>query len=202
MAAKQINVIQANLAKLGEAEKTAKQLVAECAVDVLVYLHEHGQAQLLNSMLLVLSPANKKAVTSFFVAFSGFKYDKEEMAFTKKIKPEHDKDGNVLKDRYADASIAFNEFVEAGGNFWTWLRAQEAPKKVEASKLDLAKLTTTVKKAVKKAEEEGIQKLAVFNAVINDVFSPEDVLTFLAMAEKANKVVDAAMVKAKEEAQA
>ena len=200
MAAKQIQVITANIAALGEAEKTAKQLVATCATDVLEYLHEHGQAQLLNSMLLVLSPANKKAVTLFFSAFSGFKYDKEEMAFTKKIKPEHDSDGNVKVDKYADAKQNFADFVEAGGNFWTWLRAQEAPKPFVASKLDLSKLTQTVKKAVKKAKEEGVSDLAVLNALITDCFTPVQVLEFLNMAEKVNKVVDGAVIKAKDDA--
>lgn len=202
MAAKQIELINANILALGEAEKTAKQLVATCAADVLEYLHEHGQAQLLNSMLLVLSPANKKAVTSFFVAFSGFKYDKEEMAFTKKIKPEHNADGTVKVDKYADAKKNFADFIEAGGNFWTWLRSQEAPKPAVASKLDLSKLTQTVKKAVKKAKEEGVSNTAVLNAIISDVFTPDQILDFLKMADRVNHVVEATMVKAKENAAA
>lgn len=199
MAAKQIAIINAAIAKLGEAEKTTKTLIAECSVDVLEYLHEHGQAQLLNSMLLVLTPANKKAVTSFFMEFSGFKYDKEELAFTKKIKAEHDPDGNVKQDKYADAKAKFEDFVEAGGNFWTWLRAQEAPKKIEPSKLDLSKLTQTVKKAVKKAKEEGVSDLAVLNALITDCFTPAQVLEFLNMAEKVNKVAECDVLKAKDE---
>lgn len=190
MAAKQIEIIRQNLIALGEAERTTKDLVSMCAVDVVAYLHEHGQAQLLNSMLLALSPANLKAVTKFFNTFSGFQYDKEEKAFTKKKKSEHDKDGNVKNDAYANARIAFNEFVEAGGSFWVWWRSQDeaSPNKGEKAKLDLAKLTTQVKTAMKKAKEEGVSNLAVFNAVISDVFTPEDVIAFLGMAAKVEKV--------------
>lgn len=188
--AKDKDTIIAAINTLAVTEKTVKQLVADCSVDVLDYLHEHGQAQLLNTMLLALTPANLKAVTKFFNTFSGFQYDKEEKAFTKKKKAEHDKDGNVKNDPYANARIAFNEFKEAGGNFWVWWRSQDeaAPNKGEKAKLDLAKLTMTVKTAMKKAKEEGVSNLAVFNAVISDVFTPGDVVAFLAMANKAAPV--------------
>lgn len=197
MAAKNLEVIKGAIEQLAVAEKTTKALVAECAIDVLVYLHEHGQSQLLNSMLLILSPANKKAVHKFFSTFSGFIYDSEEASFTKKYKPEHDKAGAVKKDRYADSKIAFAEFVEQGGNFWTWWNAQDKPaNKGEKAKLDLAKLTTTVKTAMKKASEEGVSNLAVFNAVISDVFTPDDILAFLGMAAKVDKVHLPADIKA------
>lgn len=199
MAAKQINIIRADIAKLGEAEKNVKQLLGTLASDVLVFLHEHGQAGVMNETLRVLSPVNRKVAQAFFSQFSGFSYSKEDEGFTKKIKPQHDKEGNVTKDVYTDAKLAFQQFIDEGGNFWTWWKDSQKHEKQEGKPLDLAKLTATVKKAAERAQKEGISRTALFNAVVSDVFSPEDILDMLAGAAQVNKVVTAAKVEPKAE---
>lgn len=183
MAAKEIAIIRADIAKLGDAEKITKGLVASLAIDCLDFIHEHGQSAVMNELALVLSPANKKAVLAFFKKFSGFQWNKEEESFTKKMKPVHDKDGLVTKDPYTDAKLAFTEFKESGNSFWTWFNAQnKVDKNTEASPIDLAKLTKTVKAAAEKAQKQGVSKVAVFNAVVSDVFTAQEILQLLAVA--------------------
>lgn len=194
MAAKELNVIEAQIVELGNHERITKALIAQTAVDCLEHLHEHGQQALCNKMLLVLTPANAKAVFKFFKAFSGFAMSKEE-GMTKKIKPIMEGE-LVKKDIYVECTIAFRDFVQSGGNFWLWWNAQNKMPKPEASKLDLKKVTEQVKKFAAKAEKEGISKIALFNAVVADVFSPEDLLNLLDQMV-ANKVAEV-----KEEAKA
>lgn len=187
--AKEIQVIRADIAKLAESEKITKQLLGSLASDVLVFLHEHGQSGVMNETLRALSPVNAKAAKAFFTAFSGFAFSKEDDGFTKKIKPTHDSEGKLVKDAYADAKIAFNQFLDEGGNFWTWYKDSQKVEKPEEGKLDLAKLTTTVKNAAKKAAKQGVSKTALFNAIISDVFSPDDILEMLTQSVNVNKVV-------------
>ena len=61
--------------------------------------------------------------------------------------------------------------------------------KPEAGKLDLAKLTASIKAAAKKADKEGVSKTALFNAIISDVFSPDDIMEMLTQSVNVNKVV-------------
>ena len=187
--AKDIQIIRADIAKLAASEQITKQLLGSLATDVLVFLHEHGQSGVMNETLRALSPINQKAAKAFFTAFSGFAYSKEDDGFTKKIKPAHDKDGKVTKDMYADASIAFHQFIDEGGNFWTWYKESQKAGKPEAGKLDLAKLTASIKAAAKKADKEGVSKTALFNAIISDVFSPDDIMEMLTQSVNVNKVV-------------
>ena len=189
MAAKDIQIIRADIAKLAASEQITKQLLGSLATDVLVFLHEHGQSGVLNETLRALTPVNQKAAKAFFTAFSGFAYSKEDVGFTKRIQPAHDKDGKVTKDVYTAAKIAFNQFIDEGGNFWTWYKDSQKADKPEAGKLDLAKLTASIKNAAKKAEKEGVSKTALFNAIISDVFSPDDILNMLTQSVNVNKVV-------------
>lgn len=185
--ARKIEEIRTDIGALKDAERNSKALVSSLATDCVAFLHEHGQAGVLNELLLVLSPANKKAMTAFFKEFSGFIYDKEEMSFKKKKQPVRAKDGTVEKDAYADAKIAFTAFVEEGASFWTWYNALGKKDVPEASPLDLNKLSTTIRKAKEKADKQGIQKLALFNAIITDVFSAEEILDMLTMADEQAK---------------
>ena len=187
MAVKQIDVIRADIATLGASEKITKGLIASLASDCVAFVQEHGQSGVLNELLLVLTPANKKAVIAFFRKFSGFVWTKEEKSFTKKLRPQPEKDGSVKSDPYADAVIAFNEFNEAGHNFWTWFNAQGKAEKPEAAPLDLGKLTTSVKNAAEKAKKQGISRTAFFNAVVSDVFTAEEILDLLAAAGNVNQ---------------
>ena len=188
MAAKEITVIRADIAKLGESENITKKLLGSLSVDVLEFLHEHGQAGVMNETLKVLSPVNRKVAQAFFSVFSGFSYSKDDEGFAKKIKPQHDKEGQLVKDAYADAKIAFQQFKDEGGNFWTWWKESQKQDKPEAGKLDLVKLTATVKKAAEKAKKEGISQTVLFNAIVSDVFSPDDILEMLTAATKVGKV--------------
>lgn len=185
--ARKIEEIRTDIGNLKEAERLSKGLVASLAVDCLAYMHEHGQSGLLNELMLVLTPAHKKAVVAFFKEFSGFVYDKEEESFTKKKQPVRAKDGTIEKDAYADARIAFAQFVQDGSAFWTWWNALGKKDVPEASPLDLNKLSTSIRKAKEKADKQGIQKLALFNAIVTDVFTEQEILDFLVMADKQAK---------------
>lgn len=188
--ARKIEEIRTDIGKLKEAERLSKGLVASLAVDCLAFLHEHGQSGVLNEMMLVLTPAHKKAVVAFFKEFSGFVYDKEEESFTKKIQPVRAKDGTIEKDKYADCKIAFTQFVTDGSAFWTWWNSLGKKDIPEASPLDLNKLTTTLRKAKEKADKQGIQKLAFFNAIVTDLFTGQEILDFLIMADEAAKKLE------------
>lgn len=189
MAAKEINIIRSDIAKLGQAEKDVKQLLGTLATDVLVFLHEHGQSGVLNEMLRVLTPVNQKVAKAFFTEFSGFAYSKEDEGFTKKIKPTHDKEGKLVTDVYTDAKLGFQSFLDEGGNFWTWWKDSQKVDKPEGKPLDLAKLTQTIKKAAEKAGKEGVSRTALFNAIVSDVFTPDDILEMLTQSANVNKVV-------------
>ena len=190
MAAKSVQIIEAQIVEVAKVEGTAKALVAQTAIDVLVRLHEDGQNALCNKLLLALSPANKKAVTQFYKEFSGYAIDKEE-GMGKKKQPVRQSDGTITKDAYADARIAFLRFVDDGGNFWLWWAGQGKKDVAEAKPLDLNKLSDTVKKAAEKADKQGITKMALFHAIVTDVFSPDELLSMLDAMIEADKPVKA-----------
>ena len=185
--AKALAIIEESIVKLAGIEKESKALVAECAVDCLDHLHEHGQAAVCNKMLLALSPANKKVVFAFFRTFSGFHMDKDE-GMKKKIQQQRDADGNVTKDVYADAKIAFAEFKEQGNNLWMWYAAWGKQEKPEAKPLDLAKVAKTVAGFAEKAEKQGVKRIALFSALVGGVFEAQEVADMLAELAKPRKV--------------
>lgn len=185
--AKAINVIEAAIVKLAGIEKDSKALIAEVVIDCLDALHENGQSAVCNKLLLALSPANKRVVYAFMKEFSGFSMDKDE-GMKKKIQAQMDKGGNITSDKYSDAKIAFTEFKASGNNIWLWYAAFGQPN-TEAKPLDLNKVQKTVSGFAEKAKKQGIQQIALFNALINGAgFEQQEVLDMLAELAKPVKI--------------
>lgn len=178
MAAKELKVIEAQIGEIANHERVTKVLIAQTVLDVVEHLHEHGQQALCNKLLGALTPANAKAVTKFYKVFTGFAVSKDD-GVGKKVAAI--KEGDVVKkDHYADCRIAFEQFKADGGNFWLWWAAQNKMPKPEAgTPLDLVKVTKTVKGFAEKAKKQGIGNVALFNAIVGEVFSPEDLLGLL-----------------------
>lgn len=177
--AKTLAVIEASLAKLVDIERTSKNAVAELAVDCLDFLHEHGQVAVCNKMLFALSPANKKVVYQFFKEYSGFVIDKDGV-MKSKIKVVRDKAGEVEKDAYANARIAWAEFKDQGSSLWLWWAAQDKHEKAEAKPLDLNKVEKAIAGFAEKAEKQGIRRLALFNAMVSGAgFAAQEVADML-----------------------
>lgn len=185
--AKATAIIEASIAKLVGIEKESKALIGELVIDVLDHLHEYGQSAVCNKLLLALSPANKKAVYAFMREYSGFIMDKEE-GMKGKIPAVRNADGTISKDRYADAKIAFKEFKEQGSSFWLWWNAYGKKEAPEAKPLDLNKVAKTVKGFAEKAEKQGIKRIALFNAIVGEVFEAEEVAAMLAELAKPRKI--------------
>lgn len=177
--AKTLAVIEASIVKLVDIERTSKNAVAELAIDCLDFLHEHGQVAVCNKMLFALSPANKKVVYQFFKHYSGFVIDKDGV-MKSKIKVVRDKAGEVEKDAYADARIAWAEFKDQGSSLWLWWAAQDKHEKAEAKPLDLNKVEKAIAGFAEKAEKQGIKRLALFNAMVSGAgFAAQEVADML-----------------------
>lgn len=152
------------LASLKRSEKITKEKLSEMSRDLLYYVPESQDIGMVNRVLAVLTPMNKKTATLYFNHFLEWKLE-EDGKFSSKLK--------------GDKTIA--KFVELRKDFlyaeqndiWTWA---EEHVKVEPKPVDYAKNIT---RNVHKALEDEVNPLTAFDimkAVMAGGVTPEDLL--------------------------
>ena len=143
-----------NLKALQKAEKITKDLLRDMSRDVLNAVHVTQDSGVINKLIAVLTPVNRKVAILFYKEFSGFNWDDEEVSFGKKNKKKYE-------DIKAKALLAL---TNPHFNIWTWA---ERNVDIEKKPLKLADITKFVEKTLKRANEEGIAQADVIKAIID-----------------------------------
>lgn len=156
-----LNTISAKVNELGNAERITKGLLSELSREVLtVVLLDNGDdvkegeqakgtedSRILNELLAVLTPVNKKACTMFLQHFAPFHQavngQGEFESFGKKDKKQWEKKIELVKEFLDDPH----------NNLWTWAdrNIEMAPKPY-----DVVKVTKEIEKALKKANKADV----------------------------------------------
>lgn len=134
-----------SIKKLEGAENIVREVLGQLSRDTLAALHEHGNITFINSLLQAkMTPMNKKTVILFFRAFTGFHYDENENAFTKKQKT-----ANAYDEKKA---AALEHLSNPEWNIWAW--AQENVE-MEAKEWKPDAVSKYIESALKKVSEGG-----------------------------------------------
>ena len=154
-----LKTIIAKIETLAASERVTKGVLAELSREMVQFLsvENNNDIAIVNRLLSVLTPANKRAASGFFNEYLPFNMDSNG-DFGKKIKG----DKKVAIIRTKAVQFISNE----ASNIWTWLAEQDAPKpaKEKDYAADIAKL---VKKALTcKKEEDQITAGQVMASVL------------------------------------
>lgn len=165
--------IGAKVTKLANREKVTKVLLAELSRDAIEYVYESDDIAMINRLLGVLTPVNKKIACLFFSTFMGWTYDSEAVLFTKKQRD----------IPYAKKLHLAKEFLDSeSNNIWTWEDANVAPPSIKPKDYAV-KISTLVNKALTDSEQ-GIDLKEVLNAIMSsDAVSLADMMQEIASME-------------------
>ena len=168
--------IAAAIAELGQAERITKDKLAILSRAILTYIlvddgsdvHKPAEdSQVINQLLEVLTPLNKKVAVAFFSAFAGFFFDDELSTFGKKDKKRY--------DGKRDKAI---EFLKVEDNtIWTWAERNIV---VQPTPMDFAKLNQVIGNIIKKAEKANLGHDQVLKACLANGVSINDMMNLLA----------------------
>ena len=146
--------ISSKVTKLGNREKVTKALLGELSREVLVYVYETADIAMVNRLINVLTPINKKVAVQYFDAFLGWTLNAESQLFGKK-----QKDAPYTKKSYLTDEFLANE----ANNIWTWAETEiEVAPKAKNYGMKISKL---VDKALND-EDEGIDLREVLFAIV------------------------------------
>lgn len=174
MNAQQFNArFSADLDAVKASEKITREKLKDMSRYMLEALHSYApDIRPINLLLNVLTPVNRQVAVEFFLAFSGFKYSKEESAFTSKD-----------KKKYDDAAKNSQEFLEDPlNNIWTW--ANRNVEIVHKEKpFDPKEVSKAVERQLKKAGKQGVENADVelLLAVLDGGITPDAIAKALEM---------------------
>lgn len=191
---KALNPIQdlmRRITTLGKNEAVTKQLLGELSREVLsihlpvtntdigginCYGFTIHNVNVVNKLLSVLSPVNKRVARIFFINFLPYTFDSETNTFGKMLKKDSARDTKHL----AIASFLH----EADNNIWTY---QEEHINMEAKPVDYsAKISKTIASALK-ADKGGMSASEVLQAVFAGGVSVADVIAMLEVVDNQAK---------------
>lgn len=158
------NTIIARIEAIANSEKITKVELSALSREMLEYLsvEDSNDIGMLNRLLNVLTPMNRKTAVLFFSAFVHFKVD-DDGTFGKKLKAQKQIDSKKQK--------VVDFLADADNDIWTWA-AQNV--RVEKKPVDFAKkITGDVSKALN-AEENALTVGEVIAAVVAGGVSIED----------------------------
>lgn len=136
---KLLTTINARIEKLAASERITKAELSALSQEVLQYTLEQWDSQVINRLVSVLTPMNKKTAVLFFEAFTPFSI--EDGVFG----------GIKNKKAKAKAQEAIATFLSSGADIWEWAAENV---KVEAKQPDyLANITKNIKGAVEKGHK-------------------------------------------------
>ncbi len=174
-------VIEARIEAILGAEKITRVELAELSRELLMYVPDTQDIDMVNRLVGVLTPVNRRAAIHFFSAFLPWEAEK-------------DKQGNFIRfgkrmqgDRkVAKREASMKEFLaDKGNNIWTW---SDANLQVELKPIDFGgQITRAVKSAIegnKKREQPGIDKLAILQAVFAGGLTARDFMAYAELLEQ------------------
>jgi hypothetical protein len=157
--------IGAKVTKLDKREQVTKVLLAELSREALEYVYKTADIGLVNRLINVLTPVNKKVACAFFESFVGWTFDKETSQFgtKKKEKP------------FTKLSYASDDFLSnADNNIWTWADKEiEVKAKAKNYAMKIGKL---VDKALTDSDEGINLKEVLFAIMASDAVNLNDLM--------------------------
>jgi hypothetical protein len=141
---------------IAKAEKVTKVILSELSRELLAYIPDTFDIGMLNRLLGVLTPMNRKTAVLYFKHFLPWQMDDKGVTFTGKDKS---------KVRYDKKLNAIDEWLANDDNdIWSWA---EKNVKVEQKPVDyMKKITADVRKALED-EENPLDGVAIMRAVIS-----------------------------------
>lgn len=165
-----------HIATLADSERITKATLSVLSRDVLEYLgvNKSTDINLVNRLIDVCTPMNKKVAAIFFAAFLPWKFDNENASFGEMFKNQ-----NKREKRYTKIA----EFLaDPANDIWSWaatnIKIEEKPKNYAD------KIKTLVQRALAD-EKEGLDSIHVLRAVLAGGITVADCLDVL------NEVADA-----------
>ena len=160
------------ITSLSKHEAITKTVLGGLSRSILSLHLNEGASQhdvkVVNSLLAVLSPANKRVTRLFFTAFIPYTFDEDAFTFGKLLKKE-----GAREIKY----LAMASFLhEAENDIWTW---QAEHITVDAKPVNYAAKVTTAINAALRPEKGGLSAAEVLQAVFAGGVSVEDVLAML-----------------------
>lgn len=156
------NINQA-IITLHESERVTKETLRQLSREVLFQLMEDGDIRYANKIITVLTPVNRRAWIAFMQEFSGFQFDEDNSAFTKKDKSLVKRENEEFQRWQIKQAAAMEALVDPAWSIWPW---SEQNLKVEASEFTLDKITKGMQSFMKKADKNGFKQPEVIKAVI------------------------------------
>lgn len=172
------------ISKLAKSEGTSKQLLGALSRDILA-LHsgdsdQRHDVRVVNKLLSILSPVNKRAARLFFCEFLPYTFDKEVDTFGKLQKKE------AIRDAKQAAMVEF--LADPANDIWSW---QKDNVKMEAKPVDYkAKLSKLAENAMN-PEKGGLSQADVLRSMFEAGITVDAVIELLTEMEAVN-VVEAA----------
>ena len=165
-----INVMITRIENIAKAEKVTKADLAELSRELIAYivLEDSNDISMVNRLLGVLSPANKRVATHYFQHFLFFKLNEDIMLFEGKMK------GAKRLARYVELVTEFLDNQD--NNIWTW---QAEHLKIDKKIPDYKK---KIKGDVQKAladEENGLTQQEIMQAVFEGGVTVDVILAIL-----------------------
>ena len=164
-----LTTINGRIEKLAASERVTKAELSALSREVLDYIRQPDcwDAQVINRLLVVLTPMNQKTAVLFFKAHTPFAFNEETHTFS------------GIKNKKAKASSleAIEMFLASGQDIWDWAQSNIT---VEKKKPNYMVLIT---KNVKGALESHESRNEVLKAVFAGGVTSEDVMNMLAQME-------------------
>lgn len=147
-------------------ETTTKRELRSLSRSVLEYSIETGDVAIVNRLLQVLTPVNRKVAVKYFETFSGFVIDDATKLFKGKSKKRWDESVKAAKEFLSDPH----------NNIWTWA---EINIEIEKKQFDLSQVTDAFKAFVKKAQKENLTQKDVLGAIFKAGVELDTVLALM-----------------------
>lgn len=172
-------VVYGRLDAIAAAEKVTRVELAALSRELLAYVPDTHDIDIVNRLIKVLTPVNRKVAILFFAHFLPWEEEKTpdgtHQRFGKMMKSE-----NTIKRRL-DAIAAFLKDQDA--TIWTW-----GEKNIEIKKKDFgANISRAIKKAMEgdeKSDTPAISKYEIFQAVLAGGMSLDDMFEAMETASK------------------
>ena len=168
----EVKALYRAITNLSKHEAITKQVLGELSRSILSLHLNEGVSQhdvkVVNKLLTVLSPANKRIARLFFTAFLPYTFDDEAFTFGKLIKKD-----NARETKY----LAMASFLhEADNDIWSW---QAEHITMEAKPVNYAVKVSKAIEAALKEDKGGLSPAEVLQAVFAGGVSVDDVVEML-----------------------
>lgn len=170
-----LKTIESRIEQLSSSERVTKEQLGHASREILIYMTGAGENDIaiVNRLLEVLTPMNRKTALLFFKHFLPFK--EEDGAFTTKMKGE--------KKLGRKATLVADFLVEEANTIWTWAAENVTIDKAPTPFSD--RIKSLIGQALNGTKrQEAIPTIEIMAAVMSAGITVDDVLTAADMVEE------------------